>query len=95
MFWETFSNLCDKHNIKPNPLAKQLEISSGVLTKWKNGATPNTEALLKISHYFNVSIDYLLGVETASDSSIQAEINQLTEEQKQDVLKYIKFVKSE
>lgn len=61
MFWERFYSLCEKANIKPNPLAKQLGISSGVLNKWKNGGIPNSNALIKIADYFSVSIDYLLG----------------------------------
>lgn len=61
MFWEKFYNLCLSHGIKPNPVAEQIGISSGLITKWKHGATPNTDALLKIADYFNVSVDYLLG----------------------------------
>lgn len=61
MFWDQFIKLCNEHNTKPNPVAKELGISSGILTKWKSGSLPSTDALLKISEYFNVSIDYLLG----------------------------------
>ena len=61
MFWDQFIKLCTELNTKPNPVAKELGISSGILTKWKNGSLPSTDALLKISEYFNVSIDYLLG----------------------------------
>ena len=61
MFWERFYSLCEKANIKPNPLAKQLGISSGVLNKWKNGGIPNSNSLVKIADYFSVSTDYLLG----------------------------------
>lgn len=60
-FWDRFVELCEKNNTKPNPLSKELGISSGLMTKWKNGFVPNTDALIKISQRFNVSIDYLLG----------------------------------
>lgn len=69
MFWNIFIELCEKNNIKPNPLAEKIGVSSGVITKWKNGSIPNVEALLKISDYFNVSIDYLLGRSKLQDSS--------------------------
>lgn len=69
MFWERFYNLCVKNGIKPNPFADEVGISSGLITKWKKGATPNTDALIKISDYFEVSIDYLLGREQKFTSS--------------------------
>ncbi len=61
MFWDRFYELCTKLNTKPNPLAKEIGISSGVLNKWKNGTIPNGETLCKIANYFNCSVDYLLG----------------------------------
>ena len=36
MFWERFYNLCLQKNTKPNPVAKEIGISSGIVTKWKN-----------------------------------------------------------
>ena len=61
MFWEIFLTLCEQHSIKPNPLAKQLGISSGAVTSWKNGKVPHHSTLIKIANYFDVSVDYLLG----------------------------------
>lgn len=61
MFWETFVGLCKSVNEKPNPVADKLNISSGTVTNWKRGTLPNTEALIKLSDYFEVPIDYLLG----------------------------------
>ena len=63
MFWERFYNLCIQKGTKPNPVAKELGISSGILSRWKNeGSTPNGDSLTKIANYFNVSTDYLLGL---------------------------------
>lgn len=61
MFWNKFIELCEMNNIKPNPLGKELGVSSASLTKWKNGAIPGAETLVKIADRFNVSVDYLLG----------------------------------
>ena len=66
MFWDQFIQLCNERDIKPNPLAKELGISSGILTRWKSGSLPNTETLIKISNYFNVSIDFLIFGEKVS-----------------------------
>ena len=62
MFWKRFYELCIKKGTKPNPVAKDIGISSGVVTKWKNGTTiPNGETLIKIADYLDCSVDYLLG----------------------------------
>ena len=37
-------------------------MSSGIISKWKAGGIPNGETLMKLSKYFDVSIDYLLGI---------------------------------
>ena len=58
--------------LKPNPVAKELGLSSATVTKWKNGTLPQSETLLKIADYFNVTTDYLLGKtpERSGDSSV-------------------------
>ena len=61
MFWERFYELCEKRSIKPNPLAKEIGISSGIITKWKSGGIPNGEMLIKLADYLDCSVDYLLG----------------------------------
>lgn len=68
MFWERFEQLCKKNGSKPNPVVKELGLSNSITTKWKNGAIPNGEILLKIADYFNVSIDYLMGRTDNPDS---------------------------
>ena len=60
MFWDKFLQLCNQKNMKPNPVAKELGISSGAVTKWKNGATPQGETLIKIAKYFGVPVGYLI-----------------------------------
>lgn len=61
MFWERFYARCLEKGTKPNPLGKNIGISSGVLTKWKDGAIPNGETLFKIAEALDCSVDYLLG----------------------------------
>jgi len=62
MFWEIFYSLCVENGTKPNPVAKELGISSGVVSKWKNQNTlPTCEMLILLSDYFNCSLDYLVG----------------------------------
>ena len=62
LFWNRFYDLCVKRGTKPNPVAKEIGISSGTLTKWKSAGTlPNGETLIKIADYLDCSVDYLLG----------------------------------
>lgn len=50
-----FYNMCVQKGTKPNPVAKEIGVSSGIVIKWKKyGTLPNGETLIKIA-------DYLLG----------------------------------
>lgn len=61
MFWKNFSNLCVKIGKSPNTVAKELALSSGSITSWKNGAIPRDTTLIKIADYFGVDVSYLTG----------------------------------
>ena len=62
IFWERFYKMCNAKGSKPNAIAKEIDISSGIITKWKTqGSLPNGETLIKIANHLNCSIDYLLG----------------------------------
>ena len=65
-FWDIYESLCFKFGKKPNPVGKELGISSGTISQWKNGSIPSGEKLIQIAEYFNVSVDYLLGRKDAS-----------------------------
>lgn len=69
-FWNQFYNLCRAIDLRPTAVGNQLSISSGTINKWKNGAIPNGETLLKLADFFNVSIDYLLGRNNDSQKNI-------------------------
>ena len=107
MFWKIFIDLCAKNDISPNAVAKKLSISSGAVTRWKNGATPNDVTLKKIANYFNVSVDYLLNDNSESKGSPPGEIpqgldekttevvmklNRLSDEQKARLLSYLEYL---
>ena len=102
MFWQRFYDICLKHGTKPNPVAKEIGISSGILTKWKNtGALPNGETLIKLADYFDCSVDYLLGRHLSSSSLTPSQqrlvefSKSLTDEEVEKVLNIIQFVLSE
>lgn len=56
-----------KH-ITQEELGKVLDIQKAAISKYENGrAEPSTEVLKKMSAYFGVSIDYLLGNSTSKE----------------------------
>ena len=61
MFWNSFIAICNDNNTTPTATVKALGISLGSVTKWKNGAQPNSTTLKKIADFFNVSIETLSG----------------------------------
>ena len=70
MFWERFYNLCLSNDTKPLPVVKELSISTGSITKWKRGTIPGGDTLVKISNYFGVTVDYLLGVDKHTEKEV-------------------------
>lgn len=65
MFFDIFNDLCTQKGISCKKAAEEIGLSNSITTKWKKtGATPKGESLNKIAAYFNVSTDYLLGIET-------------------------------
>lgn len=90
--------LMEKEHVTAKQLSAAIGISQSSFTEWKKGrSNPKYEALIQISEFFNVPVEYLTGTESdenAMDLKIQAEAKQLSDEQKADVLKYIEFVKS-
>lgn len=65
MFYQTLLELCEKNKIKPTALMTKLGFSPGNVKRWEQGATVNSNILITLSQYFDVSIDYLLfGINT-------------------------------
>lgn len=61
MFYSYFEYLCNQRDITANQACKEMGVSRSVAAKWKSTNTsPSFDTLVKISDYFNVSIDDLL-----------------------------------
>ena len=51
-----------KHDMTQKELAKHLKIADSTLSYWEMGKyEPDNEALMKLSRFFRVPIDYILG----------------------------------
>lgn len=70
-----------KSGLSQEQLAEQLSVSRQAISKWESGqSVPESDKLLTISNYFNVSLDYLmkeeeeqrdLSVNKRNDNSVQ------------------------
>jgi len=59
---ERFEECLQKKNITTYRVAKDTEISQGLMVSYHRGKkTPTANNLIKIADYFDCSIDYLLG----------------------------------
>lgn len=84
-------------------LAEYLNVSRQCYNNYElNNREPNHETLILLADYFNVSVDYLLERDNASlnasldetEFKLFKELKNLNNEQKEDILEYVRFKKS-
>lgn len=97
MFWEKFSYLCEKEGKAPNRIAEEASLfSSTMVTKYKKGAVPSGDILVKVADYFGVSVDYLLGRESKLHTQTESEwdviLNQMSDDSLLMFREYAKFL---
>lgn len=63
MFSDRFNELCKEKGVSPNKACAEMGLSRSLAAKWKATKTqkPSAEVLEKMSVYFNMSIDEILG----------------------------------
>lgn len=60
--------LLAKTSIKPSKMLKDLDIPSSTYSSWfSKDRYPSTEYIIKLADYFDVSSDYLLGMNEEAD----------------------------
>lgn len=76
MLNETIRNLRTARGISQVDLASELGITKQCVSNWENdNILPSIEMLVKISKYFKVSTDYLLGL----DNKKTIDVSELTD----------------
>ncbi len=100
MFYEYFLKLCNKKGVTPSRAALDNGISKTSVTRWKNGAQPNSDIVKRLSVYFSVPTDYLLGSASTDDEISQNDIKfalfgttDIDDDVLEDVRRYAKYVK--
>ena len=69
---EKLYSLRKKSGLSQEQLAEQLNVSRQAISKWESDVSvPESEKLIVISTYFNVSVDYLIKDDVETADSIQ------------------------
>ena len=64
-----------KNQLSQEQLAEQLDVSRQAVSKWESGkAIPESDTLISISEYFNVTLDYLMKEDNSVVSEAVADI---------------------
>lgn len=96
--------LREKLDIKQEEIAVLCNVNQSTVSLWESGKTvPRKKALGLLAERFGVTVGYLLGVEGNEDEAeigdidfaLSGEIRDLTNDEKQDILDYVKFKKAQ
>ena len=86
-FPNRLKNLRSKMNLTQADLAKKLSLTRASVNAWEMGlSAPSTPFIVELSRLFNVSTDYLLGV----DNSVVIRTDDLTDEEIAVILNTVK-----
>ncbi|KAB2429207.1 helix-turn-helix domain-containing protein [Bacillus sp. CH126_4D] len=105
MFGQRLRELRNKKNISATALGKTLGIAQTTISNWENsGYEPSYEMLVKISRYFGVSVDYLVGNDNDVNKNeisrlakeLYEDLDDLPEDERNDIekglLEYLEFL---
>ena len=102
--YETIQSLCQQKGIKPGKLCADLGISRGLMTDLKMDRRTGVSAQTadKIAKYLGVSVGFLLGTESARESSdvldevdiaFYGEFKQLDQEQQETIRDMVRLMR--
>lgn len=105
-FIDRLEELRKEKNISRKQLLEYCGLGKNQITYWEQkNIVPNLSTLTILSNYFGVTVDYLTGesdqrtVPTEElegiDFALSGEIREMSENEKQDLLDYIRFKKSQ
>lgn len=105
---ERLKQLREAKGLYQKDVAAFLGVDRTTYVKYERGdSEPNHDTLSKLASFFDVSVDYLLGrtdvpkeAQTLDeqlkgvDFALYGETHDLTEEEKQDILEFVQYIKS-
>lgn len=96
LFSERLRLLRAKMGITQKDVADALGIANSTYSLYEKGARePNFDILQQLSDFYNVSVDYLLGVIDDEPSTIAAHFDgeEFTDEELKEIKQFVEFVK--
>ena len=103
MFFDRFEALCREKGVRTGTACQEMGVSRSLAAKWKSTGTekPSAEVLEKMSAYFGMSIDEILGREAVAVTfddftyAMYNETRDLSPEKKQMLLDMARFFREE
>ena len=80
-FAQRLEELMKSSGITKYRISKAVGCSASTVTNWLNGTAPTGEYLQKISDFFGVSVDYLLGNEEKPAAPKGSELDELVKDE--------------
>lgn len=60
MFYDNLKSICDSRGLKITTVVTECGGALGSIGKWKKGASPNSDIVIKLSLHLGVTTDFLL-----------------------------------
>lgn len=93
MFYDYFDELCNHKGISANKACLEMGLSRAVAAKWKSTNTnPRMSTLVKISEYFDISIDAILAREIPGKTTQTTQTIQTLSKNEQELIYYFRLL---
>lgn len=101
-FGLTLKELRQSKGLTQEQLAKAIDITPSAITMYESGTrNPSVKILIKLSHFFNISIDKLINILPVNDDINETilgisleDFNNLSLADKQSIRNFIDFIKN-
>lgn len=59
MFYDDVYRVCNEKGTTPTQVLREVNMSTGNISKWKQGASPSIRVAIRIAKHLGVSLSYL------------------------------------
>ena len=78
MFKKIFIKLCAEKGVSPSHACSKIGISPAAFSQWNDNTIPRKVTQQNAANYFGVTVDYLLGKETGTSTSLSPSSHSIT-----------------
>jgi len=69
VFMERLQSLMNENELNDTDLREMLGLSRNAITNWRNGMRPQAQTVHRLADFFNVSYDYLRGIDELKEEA--------------------------